>query len=88
MLRGTMIGNMYFKNRADAGRQLAEKLEAYKRSNCVVLAMNSGGVMVGAQVAMALHADLFMLATEEVKVPGEPVAIAAITTDNNLTYNP
>lgn len=82
-----MNGKMYFKNRADAGRQLAKKLDAYRRSNCVVLAINPGGVMVGAQIAMSLHADLFMLATEEVHIPGEPMAIATITQDNNFTYN-
>lgn len=79
---------MYFKNRADAGRQLAERLEAYRRSNCVVLALNPGGVMVGAQIAMGLHADLFMLATEEVRIPGEPVALAAVTAEDTFTYNP
>ena len=43
--------------------------------------------MVGAQIAMALHADLFMLATEPVMVPGEPVALAAVSSDNSMTYN-
>lgn len=79
---------MYFKNRADAGRKLAKRLSAYQRKNCVVLAMNPGGVMVGAQIAIALHADLFMLATERVNIPGEPMAVASVSSDSSLTYNP
>jgi putative phosphoribosyl transferase len=79
---------MYFKNRADAGRKLAELLSGYQRKNCVVLAMNPGGVMVGAQIAMMLHADLFMLTTERVNIPGEPTPLAAVSSDNSMTYNP
>ncbi len=44
--------------------------------------------MVGAQIAMILHADLFMLSTEKVVIPGEPTALAAVGADNNMTYNP
>lgn len=79
---------MYFKNRADAGRKLAKRLSSYRRKNCVILALNPGGVMVGAQVAMALHADLFMLATERLTLPGENVALASVTSENDFTYNP
>ncbi len=78
---------MYFKNRADAGRQLAKRLQAYRTKNCVVLAVNPGGVLIGAQVAIALHADLFMLANEKIMVPGEPLALGAVSSDNTLTYN-
>lgn len=79
---------MYFKNRADAGRRLAKDLRKYQRKNCVVLALNPGGVMVGAQIAMQLHADLFMLFAERIHVPGEPVALGSVTSDNSLVYNP
>lgn len=78
---------MYFKNRADAGRQLAHKLQAYRAKNCVVLAVNPGGVLVGAQIAIALHTDLFMLASERVMLPGEPVAFGAVSSDNTFTPN-
>lgn len=78
---------MYFKNRADAGRQLTRQLQAYRTKNCVVLAVNPGGVLVGAQIAIALHADLFMLASERVMLPGEPVAFGAVSTGNTFTYN-
>jgi putative phosphoribosyl transferase len=79
---------MYFRNRADAGRKLAKELTKYQRKNSVVLALNPGGVMVGAQIAMKLHTDLFMLLAERVHVPGEPVAIGSVSSDNSFVYNP
>lgn len=78
---------MYFKSRADAGRQLAKKLLTYRPKNCVVLAMSPGGVLVGAQIAIALHTDLFMLASEKVMLPGEPVAFGAVSSGDTFTYN-
>jgi putative phosphoribosyl transferase len=65
--------------------QLAPK---YRYENCVVVALNDGGVMVGAQIATALHCALMMLLSEEIKVPREPDAIAGITSEGSFTYNP
>lgn len=78
---------MYFKSRAEAGRKLAKKLQLYRTKNCVVLAMSPGGVLIGAQIAIALHADLFMLANEKIMLPGEPVAFGAVSANNTFTYN-
>ena len=36
-----------FKNRVDAGRQLAEKLAKYRGQDAVVLALPRGGVVAG-----------------------------------------
>jgi len=65
--------------------QLAPK---YRYENCVVVALNDGGVMVGAQIAMALHCALMMLMSEEITLPRENDAIAGITSEGNFTYNP
>lgn len=78
---------MYFKSRADAGRQLARKLQDYRTRNCVVLAVNAGGVLVGAQIAMSLHAGLFLLASERVMLPGEPVPFGAVSIGDTFTRN-
>lgn len=78
---------MYFKNRAEAGQELASKLKKYKNQQCVVIALNSGGVVVGAQIAMNLHANLLMLISEDIMLPGEPNPIASMTTET-FTYNP
>lgn len=77
---------MYFKSRAEAGRELADKLKKYNNQHCIVVALNPGGVLVGAQIAMRLHAGLLMLLTEKVDLPGEPDSIATMT-DRTFTYN-
>lgn len=53
---------MPFHDRADAGRQLADKLQAYAgRADVVVLALPRGGVPVAYEVAVALRAPLDVL---------------------------
>lgn len=78
---------MYFKNRAEAGRMLVEKLEKYQDTNCVVVALSPGAVIIGAQIAIRLHAMLMMLLTENITLPGENTPLAAVTPDNTFTYN-
>lgn len=77
---------MYFKNRAEAGRQLATKLKKYKSEQCTVVALNSGGVLVGAQIAMRLHASLAVLLSDKILLPGESEPLASMTS-NTVTYN-
>ncbi len=78
---------MYFRNRADAGRQLGLRLrKKYKDELCTVVALNSGGVLVGAQIAIQLHASLMVLMSDEIILPGESEPLASMTT-NNITYN-
>jgi predicted phosphoribosyltransferase len=64
--------------------QLAEK---YRYENCAVVALDDGGVMVGAQIATQLHCVLTLLMTAEIKLPQEPTAIAGITESGSLSYN-
>ena len=48
-----------FRNRTDAGRQLAEKLAAYaNRPDVLVLALPRGGVPVAVELARAFGAPL------------------------------
>jgi putative phosphoribosyl transferase len=50
---------MYFRDRREAGRQLAQHLAAYaNRPDVIVLALPRGGVPVAYEVARALHAPL------------------------------
>jgi len=65
----------------------AQLVPKYRYENCAVVALNDGGVMVGAQVAKQLHCVLMMLLSEEIELPREPKAIAGITADGNFTYN-
>lgn len=64
--------------------QLAEK---YRYENCAVVALNDGGVMVGAQIAMRLHCVLTLLMSSEINLPREPDAIAGITAGGTVAYN-
>lgn len=66
---------------------LAELLVGYQSKNCFVVALSPGGVIVGAQIAMKIHADLAMLLTEDISLPGEKDPLAAVSTENTFTYN-
>lgn len=78
---------MYFDSRAQAGKMLASKLEDYNASNVTVIALNVGGVIVGAQIALKVHAALNMLLTKDITLPGENSPLATISSDNIFTYN-
>jgi predicted phosphoribosyltransferase len=79
---------MYFENRAEAGQQLAvELLEKYRYENCAVVALSDGAVIVGEQIATALHSVLMMLLTEDISVPGENMSFGAVSQDGGFTYN-
>lgn len=81
------LRSMYYRNRAEAGRLLAEKLAKYKNTNTTVIALSTGGVIVGAQIAMRLHSSMAMLLTENIVLPGEHDPMAVIASDNTFTYN-
>lgn len=79
---------MYFANRMQAGRMLANQLaKKYRYEDCAVIALNDGGVVIGAQIAMQLHSVLMMLMSEEINLPREIEAIGAIAQDGSFTYN-
>lgn len=79
---------MYYKSRADAGRQLAAQLvPKYRYENCAVVALSDGGVVVAAQIAAQLHCVMMMLLTEQIKLPGENDALASIDQSGIFTYN-
>lgn len=79
---------MYLASRVQAGRMLASQLlPKYRYENCAVVALDDGGVMVGAQIATQLHCVLTMLMSAEIKLPQEPTAIAGITSSGTLSYN-
>lgn len=62
---------MQFRNRHEAGRQLADALGAYaNRPDVVVLALPRGGVPVGAAVAERLAATLDVWPVRKLGVPG------------------
>lgn len=56
---------MYFKDRADAGRQLAPLLKHYANEPCYMVALSEGAVVIAAQIAMQIHAGIGLLLTEQ-----------------------
>ncbi len=63
-----------FKDRRDAGQQLAKALERYRDEDPVVLAIPRGGVEVGYQVARHLDADFSLLIARKLPYPDQPEA--------------
>ena len=60
-----------FRDRADAGRELAARLRGYaKREDCVVLALPRGGVPVAYEIARKLRLPLDVLLARKLTVPG------------------
>ena len=78
-----------FRNRTDAGRQLAEKLATYAdRPDVLVLALPRGGVPVGSEVARALGAPLDAFLVRKLGVPGyEELAMGAVATGGVRVLN-
>ena len=78
-----------FRNRTDAGRQLAEKLAAYAdRPDVLVLALPRGGVPVGYEVARALGAPLDVFVVRKLGVPGyAELAMGAVATGGVRVLN-
>ena len=71
---------MSFRDRADAGRQLAAKLHHLKERDPVVLALPRGGVPVGFEIAQALEAPLDLVLVRKIGVPWQPeLALGAVT---------
>jgi len=78
-----------FRNRNDAGRQLAEKLAAYAdRPDVLVLALPRGGVPVGYEVSRALGAPLDVFLVRKLGVPGyEELAMGAVASGGVRVLN-
>lgn len=70
---------MLYKDRHDAGRQLAKKLLKYKDENPLILALPRGGVVVGYEIAKMLNAPLDVIVARKIGAPSQPeLGIGAI----------
>jgi putative phosphoribosyl transferase len=78
-----------FANRHEAGRLLAKRLSAYaNRSGVTVLALPRGGVPVGYEVAVALHAPLDVFIVRKLGAPwNEELAIGALASGGTRILN-
>lgn len=79
---------MIFKDRVDAGRQLADKLAGYAGKDGLVLAIPRGGVVVGAEIARRLGLGLDLIIPRKVGSPqNSEVAIGAVTQDGTTIFD-
>ncbi|MDP4002666.1 erythromycin esterase family protein [Methylobacterium sp. NEAU K] len=78
-----------FRDRAEAGCELADNLGAFAgRPDIVVLALPRGGVPVAAEVARVLRAPLDVFVVRKLGVPGyEELAMGAIATGDVRVIN-
>jgi predicted phosphoribosyltransferase len=80
---------MIYRDRVDAGKQLAARLADYAdRDDVLVLALPRGGVPVAYEVAKALRVPLDILLVRKLGVPGhEELAMGAIATGGVRVLN-
>lgn len=78
-----------YRNRTEAGHELATKLLFYKDSpNVIVLALPRGGVPVAYEVARNLHAPLDIFLVRKLGVPGnEELAMGALALGGHMVLN-
>jgi putative phosphoribosyl transferase len=71
-----------FADRADAGRQLADRLRKEQWIDPVVLGLARGGVPVAAEVAQELGTPLDVAVSRKIGAPGHPeFGVGAVTAD-------
>ena len=78
---------MIFKNREEAGKLLAKRLENYKgMKNLLILGVPRGGVVIAKEIAEYLKAPMDIIVTRKIGHPLNPeYAIAAVDEDGNIT---
>lgn len=77
-----------FRDRTDAGQQLARALAALELPDPVVLALPRGGVPVAIEVARALKAPLDLLLVRKIGAPFQrELAVAAVAEGGALAIN-
>lgn len=78
-----------FKDRSDAGVQLALRLEMYKdRKDVLVLALPRGGVVTGYEIAGYLNVPLDIVIVRKIGFPGQPeFGIGAVSETGTVVLN-
>src|SRR2546421_8040176 len=77
-----------FRDRRDAGRALAARLERYRGWDPLVLGLPRGGVVVAAEVARQLDAQLDGVVARKLGAPISPEgAIGAVTASGGRVLN-
>ena len=75
-----------FRDRADAGRALAEALAERGFEDPVILALPRGGVPVAIEVVRRLNAPMDLVMVRKIGVPGQPELAAAAVVDGDTPH--
>ena len=80
---------MFFEDRIDAGKKLAQKLDKYKnKKDLVIIGLPRGGVPVAKVVAKKLNKPLDIIVTRKIGAPfNKEYAIGAITEKGTPIFN-
>lgn len=83
------LRNGMFRDRAEAGRELAARLTAYRNDPAgLILALPRGGVAVGYEISLALGLPLDVFITRKLSMPEEPeYAIGAVAETGSIHLN-
>jgi putative phosphoribosyl transferase len=77
-----------FRDRAEAGRHLAERLRGVVSNSAIVLGLPRGGVPAAFEVARALHLELDIFLVRKLGLPGqEQLAVGAIASGGIRVLN-
>src|SRR5205809_5303900 len=77
-----------FRDRREAGRQLARALDRYRGAHPLVLGLPRGGVVVGAEIARALDGELDVMLVKKLRTPANAeLAMGAVTENGHVALN-
>ena len=77
-----------FRDRLEAGDRLARRLEKYKKKECLILAIPSGGIPVGLKISQHLELPFDLVISRKIPIPGNPEAgFGAVSFEGSLFLN-
>ncbi len=77
-----------FKDRKEAGQLLAQQLIQYRDKDAVIYALPRGGVVLGLEIARALHVPLDLVIARKIGHPDNPeYAVCAVTEEGEPFCN-
>lgn len=77
-----------FRDRQEAGQMLASMLDEHRNSDALVMAIPSGGVPVGVEIARELHIPMDVIIVRKIQLPDNPEAgFGAMSPDGTVILN-
>jgi predicted phosphoribosyltransferase len=79
---------MYFDDRIDAARQLADALRGYRNRHPLVLAIPRGAVPMAGVIATSLEGDLDVVLVRKLRAPASPELAVGSVDESGWTFIP